>query len=80
MCPKLNNVSLYSPDFGPIECCFKFIDDILQLHHLRIDEDYFLGSIEAAFDSISALNVCSYMANAHISVPNYPFSLYMGQQ
>jgi transposase len=29
---------LYSPDFGPIECCFKFIDDILQHHHLRINE------------------------------------------
>jgi hypothetical protein len=70
----------YSPDFAPIEWCFKYIDDFLQHHYLMINENNFASAIQAGLDSITPQNVISYMANAHMAVSNYPYTPYMGQQ
>jgi hypothetical protein len=49
-------------------------------HHLRINPNNFESAIQAGFDSITPQNVISYMANAHMTVPNYSFTPYMEQQ
>jgi hypothetical protein len=69
-----------SPDFGPIEWVFNYLDRFLQFHSDYIDSSNFEKAIEAALDLINSENIVSFMANAHFAVPNHTFDPYMGQQ
>jgi hypothetical protein len=69
-----------SPDFGPIEWVFNYIDRFLQYHCDTINAHNLDSAIEAALNLLNSENIVSYISNAHFAVPNHTFTPYMGEE
>jgi len=69
-----------SPDFGPVEWSFAYIDKFLQAHDSSVTKFNLEQAVKAAFDSVTAESVAGYFAQAHFFVQGHVFTPYMGQQ
>ena len=71
---------VHSPDFGPIELVFGYVETFLQAHDSSIMNGNFENAIVQAFDSVTPELVKSYFAHTYYAVAGRPFEPYMGQQ
>ena len=71
---------VHSPEFGPVEWVFGYVDKLLEAHDSSIYNANFSKALAAAFDSVTPQDVKGYFACAHFAVPGHHFIPYMGQQ
>jgi transposase len=71
---------VHSPEFGPVEWVFGYVDKFLAAHDSSIYNANFSNALAAAFDSVTPQHVKGYFSCAHFAVAGLPFVPYMGQQ
>jgi len=71
---------IHSPDFGPVEWCFNYIDKFLQSHDNQITDVLLRPALRAAVSTITANDIKGYMAHAHFAVQGHLFRPYSGEQ
>ena len=69
-----------SPDFGPVEWVFNFVDQFLQSHTYTLNDHNFKDALVAAFNCVTSHNIASYMHQAHFAVPGFEYKPYMKEQ